>query len=184
MNGGSFIKLEDIIPILSIALGSSVLTTVFNHLATTHKDKQNEKRELIAEAQQTVLQRVELCYRIRRRDENDPDDIKKIRDLIHDNQEKSQYYEKLLLIESKWYGNRFSLYLKAIKTITARPMSEAWNKKGVPSAIMEDDIKLDYEKINELSSQFSLDSRRFMCPLVRAWMRIHDKMWRVNKYNV
>lgn len=184
MDGG-IITTEQVFFIISTTLGSSVLAAIINHIATNRRDKRKERKELIAKAQRSVLRRVELCYRIRRRIHNDSEDIKVIRDLAHEIQEENQYYESLLLVESKWYGNRYSLYLKAIKKLTASSMQKAWSEKGNPSVVMEDTLKLDHEKIDKLSRQFSKDSRRFMFLPVRIWMRVHDDITRgTKKYDI
>lgn len=178
------IDINLIVTIFSAALSSSVLTTVISSILTNRATKRQRRRDIIAKAQASVLKRVELCYRIRRR-ANDKDDAIRIRNAAHDIQEENEYYRCLLLSESRWYGNRYTLYLRAIKQLTGPSMKEAWMKKGDPKVVMEDDIKLDHEQICKLSDQFSLDSRRFMCFPKRLWMSIHDFIFRrVKKYDL
>lgn len=172
-----------VIAIISAALGSSVLTTIVNNLLSNRTTKRERRRELLAKAQSSVLKRVELCYRIRRR-ANDDDDAIKIRDMVHDVQEENEYYRCLLLSESKWYGNRYSLYLEAIRRLTGESMKKAWQKEANPGITMEEDIRLDHKQICKLSEQFSLDSRRFMCFPRKLWMSIHDTFRKVKKYNI
>ena len=107
-----------------------------------------------------------------------------LKNLAHDVQEENEYYKSLLLVESKWYGERYSLYLESIRKLTSGAMSKAWQTDGNPAAVVEDGIKLDYKKIKALSNQFSLDSRHFLCPIRRLWMTVHDKFCKVEEYHV
>ena len=173
--------LRNIWAIIAVVLGSSVVAALINNLAIGYRDRRKERKELVAKANASVLRRVELCYRIRRRAENEDATVK---NLAHDIQEENEYYKSLLLVESRWYGERYSLYLDAVKGLTCRAMSAAWQMSGDPSITMESGIKLDHKKIDRLSRQFSLDSRRFLCPLKRAWMAFHDSVVKVKKYNV
>jgi len=133
---------------------------------------------MIASANKSVLKRVELCYRIRRRVDGDKDDMKSIRNMAHETQEENEYYRGLLLSESLWFGNRYSMYIGAIRKLTADPMKLAWEKKGDPSAGAED-VNLDHKKISELSNQFMKDARRFMNPILRIRMCFCD--WRIRR---
>ena len=171
---------DNIGAIISIILGSSVITAAVAHFATAHRDRYKERKELEAKANASVLRRVELCYRIRRRAKGEDTIIK---NLVHDIQEENEFYKSLLLVESKWYGERYSLYVKTIKMLTSDAMQKAWKKSGNPAAAIENEIKLDHETIEKLSRQFSLDSRRFFCLPKRMWMRIHDAIWKVKKYD-
>lgn len=172
---------DNIGTIISIILGSSLITAVVNHFTTSYRDRRKERKELVARANASVLRRVELCYRIRRRASDEETEIK---NLAHEIQEENEYYKSLLLVESRWYGERYSLYLVAVKKLTSEPMRRAWKVAGEPSIDMEDGIKLNHQKLEELSRQFSQDSRRFVCPLKRSWMAIHDKIRKVKEYDL
>lgn len=173
--------LKNIWTLVGIILGSSVVAAIINNFVSWYRDRRKERKELVAMANASVLKRVELCYRIRRRAKGEDTAIK---NRTHDIQEENEYYRSLLLVESRWYGERYALYLKAIKRLTCDAMKESWKKVGKLSAEMEDEIKLNHEKIEELSRQFSLDSRRFLCFPKRVLMTVHDKFWKVRKYDV
>lgn len=166
--------------IAAMVLGSSVIAALINNFVSGYRNKRMERKELVAKANASILKRVELCYRIRRRTKGEDATVK---NLAHDIQEENEYYKSLLMVESRWYGKRYSLYLSSIRNLTGEAMKKAWQMDGDPSVVMESSIKLDHKKIEELSDQFSLDSRRFLCPLKRAWMAIHDKVRGVKKYN-
>lgn len=160
-----------ILSVMSSILGSSVITAIINYFSAKSRDRRVELNELVAKANASVLKRVELCYRVRRRAEGEDAVIK---NLAHENQEENEYYKSMLLVQSKWYGERYSHYLNAIKKLTGESISKAWRVKGEPSIEMEDGIKLDHQKIEKLSRQFSQDSRRFVHFIPRQYMRVTD----------
>lgn len=182
-NNGSIMEeiLKNIWAIMVVVLSSSVIAALVNNFVTGYRDRRMKRKELVAKANASILKRVELCYRIRRR-AKDEDIV--IKNLTHDVQEENEYYKSLLLVESKWYGERYSLYLESIRKLTSGAMSKAWQTDGNPAAVVEDGIKLDYKKIKALSNQFSLDSRHFLCPIRRLWMTVHDKFCKVEEYHV
>lgn len=166
--------------IVASVLSSSLISAIVTQLIISHRDNKYKRKELLAKAQASILKRVELCYRIRRRSDNEDIDIK---NRIHDNHEENMYYRSLLSTESIWYGNRYALYLNSINMLTSDAMYEAWQKPGNCSIKMEKEIILDHERIDELSRQFSKDSRRFLFFPTRIWMSIHDKVFGVKKYD-
>ena len=167
--------------VISLVLGSSLITSIINHFIVGYRDRRKEQKELVARASASVLKRVELCYRIRRRADGEDAEIK---NLVHDVQEENEYYRCLLRVESGWYGDRYSLYLESVKELTGASMNKAWKRQGNPSADMEDDIRLNHKKLDRLAKRFSLDSRRFLCSVRRFLMAVHDKIWEVTKYDV
>ena len=173
--------LKNIWAIIAMVLSSSVIAAIINNFVSGYRGRRKERKELVAKANASILRRVELCYRIRRRAKGEDMAIK---NLAHDIQEENEYYKSLLMVESRWYGKRYSLYLSSIRDLTSGAMKKAWQMNGDPSATMENSVKLDHKKIEELSDQFSMDSRRFLCPLKRVWMAIHDKICEVKKYDI
>lgn len=167
--------------IVPLVLSSSLIATIINHFIVGHRDGRKERKELIAKASASVLRRVELCYRIRRRTDGEDAEIK---NLAHEIQEENEYYRCLLRVESKWYGDRYSLYLESVKELTGESMNKAWKKQGDPSVDMEDDIKLNHRKLNRLAKQFSLDSRRFLHPVRRFLTAVRDRICEVTEYDV
>jgi hypothetical protein len=169
--------------VVSFLLGSAVIAAIINNnqvRATQHK-------ELIAAASKSVFRRVEMYYRICRRT-NEVSDLIKIRDMFHQIQEENEYYRTLLVIESKWHGERYALYINAIRKLTEQQTREAWKQKTFgPNVEVKKEHRLDHCKINELSMQFAKDSRRLMNPFMRVLMRIRDSklvthIWKVNVY--
>ena len=70
------------IQLLTVVLGSSVLVAIVKN----SQENQLKHKKIIAEASKSVLKRVEMYYRIRRRTKN-PDDIIAIRNMFHQVQE-------------------------------------------------------------------------------------------------
>lgn len=171
------------IQLLAAVLGSSVLVAFLkNSQANSLKHK-----EIIANASKSVLKRVELYYRIRRRTKDEADIIS-IRDAFHLVQEENEYFKTLLSIESKWHGERYTKYITAIQALTKVHSQQAWKQKPFgPDAEIKPEDRPDHKRINELSEQFAKDSRRLMNPLLSIWMSLRDswlitRIWRVNVY--
>jgi uncharacterized protein with PIN domain len=168
---------------LSLLLGSSLLVAVLNN----SRKASVEHKKLVAEASKSVLNRVEMYYRIRRRTKNQ-DDVIAIRNMFHQVQEENEFYKALLISESKWHGERYVLYISAIQRLTAKETQEAWKQRPFgPDAEIKPEQRPNMQRINELSLQFAKDSRRLMNPILRIWMRIRDswlvkKFWKIKAY--
>lgn len=178
-------QISQSIAALSLIAGSSVLVAYI-------KNSQNNKRahkQLVSEASKSVLKRVEMYYRIRRRTKN-TEDVVSIRNLFHQIQEENEYYKTLLMSESKWHGERYEMYITAIQKLTGAYIREAWKQKPFgPNAEIKATERPDNKKINLLANQFAKDCRRLIWPLSRFAMRLRDsyivkKVWRVNVYDV
>lgn len=168
---------------LSLLLGSSLLVAVLNN----SRKASVQHKKLVAEASKSVLKRVEMYYRIRRRSKN-PDDIVAIRNLFHQTQEENAYYKALLISESKWHGERYDMYISAVQKLTGSKLQEAWKQRPFGPGVEIKPSEQPYVKrINELSLQFAKDSRRLMNPIMRMYMRLRDswlitKIWKITVY--
>ncbi len=173
------------INILSLILGSSLLVA----LVKNAQNKSAEHKKLVADASKSVLKRVEMYYRIRRRTE-DKDDVIAIRNLFHQIQEENEYYKTLLISESKWHGERYALYISAIQELTAEETRKAWRQRPFgPDAEIRPEHRPNHIRINRLSLQFAKDTRRLMNPMMRIVMRLRDswlikKIWRIQAYDI
>ena len=87
--------------IVAVILSSSVIAVLINNFVTGYRNRRSERKELVAKANASILKRVELCYRIRRRAKGEDMAIK---NLAHDIQEENEYYKSLLMVEARWYG--------------------------------------------------------------------------------
>lgn len=153
--------------ILGLLLGSSVLVAFISNAVK----RELKHKELIAGATKSALRRAEMYYRIRRRT-NSKEDLQRIRDEFHDIQQENDYYIALLSIESKWHGNRYQLFLSAIKKESADKIRQAWKSKTFgPSIEIESS---ECPQVNELTQRFTKDSRRLMNPFSRPFMRLRD----------
>ena len=177
---------DNIVPalnILSLLLGSSLLVAVLNN----SRKASVKHKKLVAEASKSVTKRVEIYYRIRRRTK-DSDDVRAIRNLIHQTQEENAYYKNLLISESKWHGERYVLYISAVQKLTADSMRDAWKQRPFgPDVTIKPDEQPNIKRINELSLQFAKDTRRLMNPVMRIIMRLRDswliaKFWKITAY--
>ena len=168
---------------LSVLLGSSLLVAVVNN---SHKVSVDHKK-LVAEASKSVLKRVEMYYRIRRRTKN-IDDIIIIRNMFHQVQEENEFYKTLLISESKWHGERYAMYISVIQKLTANQTRDAWRQRPFgPDAEIKPVHRPNHQRIDELSLQFAKDTRRLMNPFMRIFMRLRDswlvkKLWKISVY--
>lgn len=175
--------LETMVALLIGVLGSSVLAGVVKNSQV----QSAKHKELVAAASKSVYKRVEMYYRIRRRTKDEAD-IVRIRDQFHQVQEENEYYRVLLTTESKWHGERYGLYIKAIKRLTEQQTRDGWKQRPFgPSAEIKPDHRPNHKRIEELSMQFAKDSRRLMNPFMRIIMRCRDswlvkKVWEVKVY--
>jgi hypothetical protein len=175
--------LELMVTLLIGVIGSSVLAAVVKNSQL----QSSKHRELVAAASKSVYMRVEMYYRIRRRTK-DAADVIAIRNAFHQIQEENEYYRALLATESKWHGERYGLYIKAIKKLTEQQTQDAWKQRPFgPDAQIKSENRPNHQRINELSMQFAKDSRRLMNPVMRPWMRIRDswvvtRLWKIRVY--
>lgn len=146
-------------------------------------------REIIAEASKSVLRRVEMYYRIRRRTTSD-EDVINIRNLFHSVQEENEYFKALLVSRSKWHGQRYVMFIEAIQKLTREHTRDAWKQRPFgPDAEIKAADRPNHKRINELSIQFANDSRKLMNPFTNAWMSLRDSKFvqnfaKVNRYDV
>ena len=171
------------VQLLAALVGSSVLVA----LVKNSQENERKHKELIASASKSVLKRVEMYYRIRRRT-TQREDIISIRNQFHDVQEENEYYKTLLVSESKWHGERYTLYIIAIQKLTAAQTKQAWSQRPFgPSAQVGPQDRPNHNRINELSMQFAKDSRRLANPFMRILMRTRDswlvtRVWKITVY--
>lgn len=176
-------NLTSALNLLSLILGSSLLVAVLNN----SRKASIKHKKLVAEASKSVLKRVEMYYRIRRRTE-ETNDVMTIRNHFHQTQEENEFYKTLLISESKWHGERYVLYISAIQKLTGKKIQEAWTQKPYgPNVEVKPKERPDIERIKELSLQFAKDTRRLMNPFMRIYMRIRDswiitKWWKITVY--
>ncbi len=172
-----------ILALLGLLMGSSVFASVVKN----SQIRSMKHKELVAAASQSVYKRVEMYYRIRRRTK-DASDVISIRNAFHNVQEENEYYRVLLTTESKWHGERYSLYIKAIQKLTEVQSREAWKQKPFgPDVVISPEDRPDHKKIEKLSMQFAKDSRHLMNPLMNILMCCRDSrlvkfVWKVRAY--
>ncbi len=170
---------------LSLIAGSTVVVA---YIKNSQLNKRAHKK-LVSEASKSVLKRVEMYYRIRRRTKSS-EDLISIRNIFHQIQEENEYYKTLLMSESKWHGERYQLYITAIQELTRDSLRNAWMKKPFgPAVEIKVDERPDHAKINRLANQFSKDCRRLMSRTMRILMRLRDsgvirKFWAIKVYDV
>jgi len=159
--------------VLIISSAITLITgSVATLLLTKWFEKRESKRDLFANAYKTVLAWEEMLNRVRRRS-NNTTDVTEITKEFHDLQEKLNYYQGIISVQSKWLGKSYSSLVKAIKDANGELISEAWKKKAIKptddtKAYQHPDSRADKEK-------FLQDTRSWLSLLcfrkIAVWWR-------------
>jgi hypothetical protein len=161
---------------LTVLIISSAITLVTGSVATLLLtkwfEKRESKRDLFANAYKTILAWEEMLNRVRRRSNNTTDVIEITKE-FHDLQEKLNYYQGIISVQSKWLGKSYSNLVRAIKSVNAELINEAWKNKPVKptdstKTHKHPDSKVDKEK-------FLQDTRSWLSLLcfrkIAVWWR-------------
>lgn len=161
---------------ITIIAGSSFLAA----LASNWQESRSKRKTMVADAIQSALKRVEMYYRVRRRNKNGSEDDR-LRDLFHDIQEDNDHKIALLDMESPWLGAAYRSFLGALKRELAPFMKAAWAKDGDgPDVQLQLESRPDIDKYVRL---FSKDARRLFNPLTRPFMRLRYSLRKLFKEN-
>ena len=142
-------------------LGSFVATWVHHRRNIMFK-----KKELIASAYKVATDRIEVLYRIKRRSSNEQyreEESMKIRDIFHQIQADTDYYESMLFLESPALGKAYKTLIDEIKAATADKIQQAWtNDGGVAEQHDRTLTKSDKLHIDEKRRQFLYIANKFI----------------------
>lgn len=128
------------------------------------------RKQMIAEALETALARVEVLYKIRRRTKDKkllPEDELAIRNEMHSVQQKTDYYIGILNTESAWLGDSYDQLVKYIKAETEELFRKAWKEK--PKGVGAELKDAEHPKIGKAKEKFINDTRRFFNPIKRLY---------------
>lgn len=153
-----------ILNIIVLLLGSSVIGALLSNLNATRL----KRKELIAGATKSALRRVEMYYRVLRRNDT-AEDAKQIRDTFHDIQEENEYYKSLLSIESVWLGAAYGDFIAALKRETMPLIQQAWDDKPFGAGAQLQNVK--HPEVKSYVDRFALDSKRLFNPIMRLVSR-------------
>ena len=161
---------------LTVVVSSSVLGAI----ASNWQESRLKRKAMVADAIQSALKRVEMYYRVRRRNPDESDDIQ-LRDRFHQIQENNDHHTALLEMESPWAGYAYRKFLGALKRTLAPYMAKAWeNPGGGPNTQLQGEDRPNVDKYVQL---FTRDGRRLMNPLMRPIMRVQYWLRRLFKEN-
>lgn len=144
------------ITILSLLLGSSLLTAVYNAL-TGHRAK---RRSLYSKGLYLISEREELYYMILRRKKGVSD---KLVELMHKNQMQLKEHEALLLVDSYWLGRSYAKLVGNFRHMSEQKFRDAWES---PLKHQSDSVPED-RRINSspLVERYAKDCRRRLNPV-------------------
>lgn len=174
---GNIINMNDtLLTILTVIVGSSLLAA----LASNWQVSRLKRKAMIADAIQSALKRVEMYYRVRRRNPDKSDDIQ-LRDRFHQIQEDNDHHTALLEMESPWAGYAYRKFLDALKRTLAPHMKKAWENPGSgPNVQLQAEDRPNVDRYVRL---FTRDGRRLMNPFMRPVMRVHYWLRKLLKEN-
>lgn len=156
---------------ITIALAAILGSALLASFATNWQMSRQRRKEIVAAATKSALKRVEMYYRILRRDGTNEDSVA-IRDLFHTIQENNDYYESLLNTETVWLGYAYGRFITELKRETMPSIQKAWDGKAYgPGAKLQGLTTLDNDRIKHLTRTFNNDSRRLFNPIMRIAMR-------------
>ncbi len=164
--------------LLTTIIGSVVISALVGGVIANRGKIRQEQKKLIAAATKSAQLRVEMYYRIRRRD-GTPEDESSLRNQFHQIQEENAYYLSLLSIESPWLGSCYEHFIKALKSKTTNLIQEAWEEDGYGPYGKLENIK--HPVVDPYVKQFAKDSRRLFNPVMNIWMALRHKAARLFK---
>ncbi|MDX6584284.1 MAG: hypothetical protein QOI10_3468 [Solirubrobacterales bacterium] len=116
--------------------------------------RRDRRRTLYSEAYRAALEWIELYYRVRRRDPENPHELV---GLFHAAQESINYHEGWISTESPVLGRAYNAFVEKVKS-AARPLiQEAWSE---PPCNPEDGLELpdhQHPNVDEAKRQFLTD---------------------------
>ena len=131
-------------------------------LVTHRREIRFKRKDLVASAYKTVIARVEMLYRIRRRS-SDPNhkesDAMRIRDKFHEIQEDTEYYATMLSLECEKLGKKYEDFVTATKEQTSEEMKSAWSSKGDVSG--GNKYTFDRSCLHPTENEFLEEAKRF-----------------------
>ncbi len=148
----------------------ALAVAISRHIAAAR----NRRRDVYSEAYRTVLEWVEMVYRVRRRV---PASEPAIIEHGHEIQERIAYYEGWLASESVSLRNSYRIFLQEVKGQTAGLIAEAWQEppRSADQMTQEQDEHPDVERA---SSDFLRDVRAHLSLWPprrwRLWTRRHS----------
>lgn len=128
------------------------------------------RKQIVAEALETALARVEVLYKIRRRTKDKkllPEDELAIRNEMHSVQQKTDYYIGILNTESAWLGDSYEQLVSSVKAETEELFRKAWKEK--PKGVGAELKDAEHPKIGKAKEKFITDTRRFFNPIKRLY---------------
>lgn len=128
------------------------------------------RKQIVAEAFETALARVEVLYKIRRRTTDKrllSEDELDIRNEMHEVQKKTDYYIGILNAESAWLGASYERLVDDIKTATDGLFREAW--KGKPKGAGAELMSAKHPQLKDARKRFTKDTRRYFNPIKRVF---------------
>jgi len=134
-----------------VAASIALAVAIGRHVA----EARNRRRDIYSEAYRTVMDWVEMVYRVRRRSAESEGNIIQH---AHEIQERIAYHEGWLASESVALRNSYSIFVEDVKRETAPLIAKAWQEppRSVGKMTQEGDLHPD---VGEASSEFLRDVR-------------------------
>ena len=149
----------------------SAITVLLLGSYLSHAHQRRAKRaEMYAEAFKTAVSWREMLYRVRRR-ERKPEASAELVKLFHDLQEKINFYDGWISIESIYVHRSYCRLVKAVKSKTEDLLNEAWQKAPRAPSTPISDLEI-HPDLREESYDFLWSVRAHLSPSLFLWMKI------------
>ncbi|MEJ7783473.1 MAG: hypothetical protein WKF96_01635 [Solirubrobacteraceae bacterium] len=156
------------IPIAALVAGAFALITL---AINRYIDRRDRRRSLYADAYKAALAWVEMLYRVRRRD---PDNPYPVADQFHKLQEDIDFHQAWICTESQALGRAYERLVLTVKALTAEDIKRAWID---PPCKPEDSFSLAMETHPPVAEA----KRQFMGDLQDHLSLNPERRWALNE---
>jgi len=122
-------NIEFIIGLITVAI--SAIGGISAFLYRRRVDDVARKRLTCAEALSTLLDWLEMPYRIRRRPAGNDETRSKLTESMHNLQARINFYRAWLQVESPQVAHKYEALHQAVKTVAAPAIQQAWEQSGI-----------------------------------------------------
>lgn len=151
-------------------LAATLSGSLVGGLISYYKTSRMRQKQVVAEAFETALARVELLYKVRRRTDNKEllaEDELAIRNEMHAMQQKTEYYIGVLNAESGWFGASYEKLVGSVKAATENLFRDAWKKQ--PKGVGAELKGAKHPQITLARKEFIKDTQRYFNPIKRLF---------------
>jgi hypothetical protein len=145
-------EFKDVVPLIVALVAAAVALTVA--ALNMYLNRADRRRDLYSAAYRAALAWVELFYRVRRRDKDNPRELVA---LFHQAQEDIDYHQGWLTTESAELGRAYATFVAKVKAETRPLIQQAWTEDPCDLATGMDVLDGDRPDVETAKRQFLSD---------------------------